>query len=91
MALDIQVKIVNQLTDNYSYIIYSLTEKEAIVVDPAESQPILEYLEKNNLSLKAILITHHHSDHTSGIKDLLSQKKTEIYSPNPSLGLTTPP
>jgi hydroxyacylglutathione hydrolase len=89
MALDIQVKIVNQLTDNYSYIIYSLTEKEAIVVDPAESQPILEYLEKNNLSLKAILITHHHSDHTSGIKDLLSQKKTEIYSPNPKILETT--
>ena len=54
MEKDIEIKIVDQLSDNYSYIIYSLNKKEALIVDPAESKPIIKYLQKNNLSLEGI-------------------------------------
>ena len=78
--MEIKIKIINQLSDNYTYVIYNSKDKIAVVVDPAESKPIIEYLQKNNLLLVGMLITHHHSDHTSGIKDLLkiNKKGSEI-------------
>jgi len=76
------IKILNQLNDNYSYIIYNSENYEAIIIDPAESLSHINYLRKNNLFLKYILITHHHEDHTSGIKGLIEQfPKTEIFAP----------
>ena len=44
-----------------------------IVVDPALSKPVIEYLKANNLNLEAILQTHHHSDHIGGTKDLINE------------------
>ncbi len=87
--MEIKVKTIHQLNDNYSYIINSRYKKNAIVVDPAESKPIIEFLIKNNLSLECILITHHHSDHTSGIKKLLDFKNVDVYSPDLLIDGTT--
>ena len=57
--------------------------KSALVVDPGDSAPVLEYLEKANLQLKGILITHHHADHTGGIFNLLNAlgPKIPVYGP----------
>ena len=75
------------LKDNYSYAL--LNKKEIIIIDPAESTTILEYIYENNLFLKAILITHHHHDHTAGIKGILEKFQTSIYSPNKEIKFTT--
>ena len=40
------------------------------VVDPGEAGPVLTRLEETGKSLEAILVTHHHSDHTGGIGEL---------------------
>ncbi len=45
----------------------------AVVIDPALSQPVVEYLKANNLNLEAILQTHHHSDHIGGTKELIKE------------------
>ena len=45
----------------------------AVVVDPALSQPVTEYLRANNLNLEAILQTHHHFDHIGGTKELIKE------------------
>ena len=74
------------LQDNYSYGV--LDNKDFIVIDPANSIKILEYIEKNNLLLKAILITHHHADHTDGIEGLLNKNKVPVYSPNKEIKYT---
>ena len=87
--MKIKIKIINQLSDNYTYVIYNSKDKIALVVDPAESKPIIEYLQKNNLLLVGILITHHHSDHTSGIKDLLKINNVDVFTPNPKIYGTT--
>ena len=57
-------------TDNYIWCVHN--EKHAVVVDPGDAEPVLAYLKKNNLSLSAVLITHHHRDHTGGIAKLAS-------------------
>ena len=43
------------------------------VVDPGEAQPVIDFCQTHDLSLAGILITHHHPDHTDGVKALLSQ------------------
>lgn len=42
------------------------------MVDPGDASPVLDYLKTQGLRLEAILITHHHADHTGGIDDLLA-------------------
>ena len=44
----------------------------AVVVDPSISTPVKEWLSNNNLSLTAILQTHHHEDHIGGTKELIN-------------------
>ena len=45
----------------------------AVVVDPSISIPVEEWLLKKNLSLKAILQTHHHEDHIGGTQELIKR------------------
>ena len=47
--------------------------KSAVVVDPALAKPVIQYLKANNLTLDAILQTHHHKDHIGGTKDLIKE------------------
>ena len=83
------ISIINipQLKDNYSYAI--INNNDLIVVDPAESKPIIKYIEKNQLSLKAILLTHHHKDHTAGVEDIINHTNVPVYSPNKEINKTT--
>ena len=83
------ISVINipQLNDNYSYAITK--NKEIVIIDPAESISILKYIENNQLILKGILITHHHSDHTMGIEGILNQHKVRVYSPNSNIKKTT--
>ena len=47
--------------------------KSVVVIDPALSKPVIEYLKANNLNLEAVLQTHHHSDHIGGTKELIKE------------------
>jgi len=65
-----KIEIIPCLKDNYSYIIIDLKNNNTCVVDPSESKPIINFLEKNNLQLNYILNTHHHYDHVGGNTEL---------------------
>ncbi len=65
-----RVEIIPCLQDNYSYLIIDESNKTASVVDPSEANPIINFIEKENINLKYILNTHHHYDHIGGNKDL---------------------
>ena len=65
-----QIKIIPCLKDNYSYIIIDKSKNSACVIDPSESQPVINFVEKNNIKLKYILNTHHHFDHIGGNEEL---------------------
>jgi hydroxyacylglutathione hydrolase len=62
---------IKALQDNYIWAIHGIDSSRIIVVDPGEAQPVLTYLNKNKLKLDAILLTHHHWDHTGGVAELL--------------------
>ncbi len=59
------------LYDNYSYLIIGDNRIDTAVVDPPEAWPVMRELEQRQLSLAAVLCTHHHHDHIGGIDDLL--------------------
>ena len=46
---------------------------QAIVIDPAVAEPIVDWLEMRGLQLFAVLQTHHHSDHIGGTPGLLQR------------------
>ena len=64
---------VRALSDNYVWILQKDQQNQVVAIDPGESEPVLNYLNENNLSLAAILITHQHYDHTGGVAELLDQ------------------
>ena len=61
-----RVEIIKCLQDNYSYLIIDENNNNACVIDPSESEPIINYIENNSIKLKFILNTHHHYDHVGG-------------------------
>ena len=42
----IKIKIIPQLKDNYSYVVYSDEKKLAAIIDPAESKSIIDFIQK---------------------------------------------
>ena len=73
-----EVKIIPCLNDNYSYLIFDKNKKNACVIDPSESEPVIKIIEKNKLNLKYILNTHHHYDHVGGNKKLKEKYSCKI-------------
>ena len=73
-----KIKIIKCLQDNYSYLVIDETSNLAIVIDPSESKPIIDYIEKNKLNLKFILNTHHHFDHVGGNKELKKKYNLKV-------------
>ncbi|HEY9641240.1 MAG TPA: hydroxyacylglutathione hydrolase [Coleofasciculaceae cyanobacterium] len=59
------------LSDNYIFLLYEPRFKIAAVVDPAEADPVLQYLHNLDAELVAIFNTHHHGDHVGGNAKLL--------------------
>lgn len=55
---------------------------QAVAVDPGDAAPVLAYLQQHNLTLSAILVTHHHSDHIGGVNVLLGQFNCPVYAPH---------
>ena len=71
------VEIIKCLKDNYSYLITD-SDRNSIVIDPSESDPIIKIIEKKKLNLKFILNTHHHFDHIGGNDELKKKYSSEI-------------
>ncbi|MCG8415049.1 MAG: hydroxyacylglutathione hydrolase [Pseudomonadales bacterium] len=71
-------------TDNYIWAIHHAESNSLTVVDPGDAEPVLAYLQANDLQLSHILITHHHPDHTGGLAKLADTYHPTVYGPQPS-------
>jgi len=67
------------LRDNYGYLIVCEKTNTAGIIDPSEAEPVLRRVEQENVTLAAILNTHHHRDHTGGNDGLLAGQKLKVY------------
>lgn len=80
MQHNLQIIPIPAFKDNYIWLIHN--GKQAVVIDPGDEIPVFETLNRLNLTLHTILITHHHHDHIDGVDALLaSYPDTKIYAP----------
>jgi hydroxyacylglutathione hydrolase len=89
-ARSLTVLTVPAFKDNYLWLIHDGVQ--AAVVDPGDSGPILAALGAHQLTLSAILLTHHHADHTGGVAALLDQFDVPVFGPrNDGIALVNHP
>lgn len=77
--MNLQIKPIPALKDNYIWAIIESELQAALIVDPGEAAPVLDFLNKEKLTLKGILITHHHFDHTNGVAELKSYYDCPVF------------
>jgi hydroxyacylglutathione hydrolase len=76
----LNVDCIPAFEDNYIWLVHTGANR-AVVVDPGEAAPVLEALHERGLQAEAILITHHHRDHTGGVAALLANRPVPVYGP----------
>ena len=89
-ATDYEIVPLTAFSDNYIWLLRR--GSQAAVVDPGDAAPVLAYLRQQQLSLCAILATHHHADHIGGIAELLAYSDAPVFGPagEPIASLTHP-
>jgi len=65
--------------DNYLWLWHNSTH--AVVVDPGDGEVVMQALARLQLHLDAILVTHHHADHTGGVNLLREATQAVVYGP----------
>lgn len=78
------VKGIPAFSDNYIWCIYDSASREAIIVDPGSYKEVYDFLQSEQLTLTAILITHHHPDHIGGVKQLIQTYQSSCYASDTS-------
>lgn len=51
------------------------------MVDPGDAKPVFDFLDRSRLQLAAILVTHHHADHTGGVNALRDATNAPVFGP----------
>lgn len=79
MSTSNNVIVIPVLGDNFAYL-YRYDKDNAIVFDCGDCGSVLRVLEKENLKLSAVLITHDHFDHTGGAMELKKLTGCDVIS-----------
>lgn len=66
--------------DNYVWLLAD-SAGHCLVVDPGDAAPVEAFLAERELTLQAILVTHHHADHVGGVAQLSARHDAPVYGP----------
>ncbi|GIL05001.1 MAG: hypothetical protein AMXMBFR72_18220 [Betaproteobacteria bacterium] len=75
----LRIEPVPAFNDNYLWL--ASRDGLAFVVDPGDAEAIEEALAARKLQLAAIVVTHHHGDHTGGVQALKRAHGAAVYGP----------
>jgi len=68
-------------SDNYGVLLHDSESGATAAIDAPEAAPIEAALKQTGWKLSDILVTHHHADHTDGIKALKDKYKCRVVAP----------
>ncbi len=56
-------------------------DNTAVIIDPASSEEVIEFLKEKNLKAAGIILTHGHYDHFAGVSGIKEVHGCEVYAP----------
>ena len=74
-----EISFIPAFKDNYIWLLHE--GNDAAIVDPGDANAVIWRLKAENLNLRAILVTHHHADHTQGIPELKAKHGCRVTAP----------
>ncbi len=74
------IDVKNQL-QNYIWLIEHCASRDVVVVDPTESQLVIDYCQQHQFNLSQIWLTHWHKDHVGGVPALIAERNVPVYGP----------
>ena len=72
---------VAALDDNYIWLLHNPSSHALAVVDPGESQAVIDAATARDLTPTEIINTHHHADHTAGNDALMERYGIPLMAP----------
>ena len=87
----LKITPLHAFDDNYIWCIETQESDHFVVVDPGDASVVKSYALKIQKKLSAILVTHHHGDHTGGVAELAAHySDIPVYGPenSPYQGIT---
>ena len=81
---DYEVLAVPVLRDNFVYLV--CRAGQAVLIDAGEAKPVFHVLEKEELQLVELLITHTHHDHIGGCRAIQDRLGVQSTSPGVESG-----
>jgi hydroxyacylglutathione hydrolase len=76
-----EIRLFLCLKDNYGVLIHDSESGATAAIDAPEAAPVEAALKAAGWKLTDILVTHHHADHTDGIKALKDKYKCRVVAP----------
>ena len=76
-----EIRLFRCLSDNYGVLLHDPESGATAAIDAPEAVPIETALKATGWKLTDILVTHHHADHTDGIRALKERYKCRVVAP----------
>jgi len=78
--MSIQIEPIKAFTDNYIWAVHD--GRHCVIVDPGEASGALDFLERHELSLCGLMLTHHHHDHVGGVDEIRARHDAPAWGPD---------
>ncbi len=77
--MPLRIEAIPAFQTNY---IWALIEgKDCLLVDPGSAAEPLDFLAREGLALRGLLLTHHHHDHIGGVDEILTRYPVPVWGP----------
>jgi hydroxyacylglutathione hydrolase len=76
-----EIRLFRCLSDNYGVLLHDPDSGATAAIDAPEAAPVQAALNASGWKLTDILVTHHHADHTDGIKALKEKYRCRVVAP----------